>query len=127
MRANNDGSSGNFRVSTVAIDQAAVVGEAAGDPCESRATSADLGGRVLLSRYQASHEQALLDCLHRGFACRVSAERWRSLHLENPAGPSIVFVARNGEPSAEPSRWVISSMGRRIRIFDVWGYGGSLR
>jgi len=78
---------------TIVIDQAAAAGEATDAP---RVVSTDAGERVLLSRYRPGDEQALLDCLHRGFACRVSAERWRSLHLENPAGPSIVFVAHKG-------------------------------
>lgn len=100
-------------MASTATTKAPTPGTSAPAARTAQAASVEIRGSIVLSHARPGDEQALLDCLHRGFACRVSAERWRSLHLGNPAGPSLVFVARKGER-------IVAEVGllrRRLRTF----------
>ncbi|MCC6849259.1 MAG: GNAT family N-acetyltransferase [Deltaproteobacteria bacterium] len=65
--------------------------------------------------YRSGDDAAIVACLREAFAAPARLERWRHLHRENPAGPSVIVVARHGGRIVGQ----IASLRRRLRFFGA--------
>ncbi|MCC6764000.1 MAG: GNAT family N-acetyltransferase [Deltaproteobacteria bacterium] len=65
--------------------------------------------------YRAGDEAAIVACLRETFAAPARIERWRHLHCENPAGPSVIVVARHDGRIVGQ----IANLRRRVRFFGA--------
>jgi predicted N-acetyltransferase YhbS len=70
--------------------------------------------RPILDTYRPGDEEAILACLRASFGAEPRAARWRHLHLENPAGRSLIVLARDGDEVIGQ----IATLRRTIRFFD---------
>jgi GNAT superfamily N-acetyltransferase len=70
--------------------------------------------------YRPGDEGAILDCLGACFGVTRAAATWRHVYLENPAGPPIIVVAREGDAVVSHE----SLLPRRMTAFGRAGVAG---
>ncbi len=70
---------------------------------------------AIVEDYQADDAVRILACLRASFGGVAHAERWRHLHFANPAGPSLMVLARADDAVVGQ----IASLRRRVRFFGT--------
>ncbi|MDH7513619.1 MAG: hypothetical protein QHH14_11795 [Clostridiales bacterium] len=86
-----------------------------------KATSADKLRDVKIGPWQPGDELAILDCLKASFRAYSTADRWRHLFLDNPAGEPIIILGRSGDMVISHQ----SAIPRRFRVFGKEGIVGA--
>jgi predicted N-acetyltransferase YhbS len=66
-----------------------------------------------IDAYRSGDEAGIVACFRASFGADARLERWRYLHLANPAGPSVIVVARHEDEIVGQ----MASMRRRVRFF----------
>jgi hypothetical protein len=73
-----------------------------------------------VGRSRPGEEAAIIECMRHCFACRPTLEQWRHLFLANPAGESLILLARDGDTVVSH----VAIVPRRFRIFGTEGVAG---